>query len=366
MKIAHIADTHLRQRQYGVPGRGDDFVTGLSNAIKKACKSGASAIVAAGDILDSSNPGSPVCITQLDKIQGLLVSLNIPMFVISGNHDKTSPSWCSRFDTVYDNTKIGIKCIDDMAIEFNGLKIVGVPYLSGSEMRERLENNSIPKGDILVWHGDIAEMSGFPPEGAITMAELAKAKRWRVVAMGHIHIHDMRKKDGVIVAYPGSTELCESSEEFNKKFYMYDIGDKNTEIKVESIPFTTRAKQKFTINSEEELEEAISKFKKDSIIFVEYDESIQNCKNRLELAVTPKNILRAVTKTCASLTSKIIRAGDVGSPVAFLKENICSLTDSPERAKRIEGICTAVLSQNVDYTAAIEQFCDDRLKSITL
>lgn len=38
MKIAHIADTHLRQRQYGVPGRGDDFVTGLSNAIKRHAK----------------------------------------------------------------------------------------------------------------------------------------------------------------------------------------------------------------------------------------------------------------------------------------------------------------------------------------
>lgn len=367
MKIAHIADTHLRQRQYGNPTRGEDFLNGLLSAIKAAHASGASVILAAGDILDSTNPGPQVCITQLDTVNNLLIELNMVMLVISGNHDKTSPNWCERFEDYDDGAAPGIKVIDNQTYVLDGkISVVGIPFMSDSELRARLADDDIPHGDILMWHGAIAEFTGYAAEGAITMEELTKDNRWRLIAMGDQHIHNYKESNDVIVAYPGSTELCSVSEDFDKKLYVYDWHDDGT-FDIASVPFDTRKKQAFDIETEEDLEKAVSEFEESAVIFVKYNREIPNALLRMQTAVKPTNILRAVPYAKTSKRAvDVSRHCDVGDPVTFLNNNINKLVKDPEQAERIRGVASSMLSESIDAGKELEGFINNTLGQILI
>lgn len=368
MKIAHIADTHLRQRQYGNPTRGEDFLNGLLSAIKAAHASGARVILAAGDILDSTNPGPQVCITQLDTVNNLLIELNMVMLVISGNHDKTSPNWCERFEDCDDGAAPGIKVINNQTYVLDGkISVVGIPFMSDSELRARLAADDIPHGDILMWHGAIAEFTGYVAEGVITMEELTKDKRWKLIAMGHLHIHNYKESNGVIAAYPGSTELLSVSEDFDKKLYVYDWDCETGTFEIESVPFHTREKQKFEIDTEEELDKAVSEFEESAVIFVKYNSKIPNARLRMQTAVKPTNILRAVPYAKTSKRAvDVSRHCDVGDPVTFLNNNINKLVKDPEQAKRIRGIASSMLSEGIDAGKELEGFINNTLGQILI
>lgn len=361
IKIAHIADIHLRQRQYGSYARGEDFLAGLLSALETAHKHGANVVLASGDILDSTNPGAPVCITQLDKVQEFLVANEMRMYAISGNHDKTSPSWCSRF-----TGETGIIAIDHKKVDCDGITIVGIPYMSGPELRAMLENKELESGDILMWHGDVAELAGFPPEGAITAEELTKDKLWQVIALGHIHIHQKLNKNGVVVTYPGSTEKCDSADESEKKMFMYTF-DKGKLKKTESIGFKTREVQEFEVHTEEELQEAINNFSNDSIIFIKYAKNIKNAMLAIRAAAHEGNLVRSVP-----LSDKSKRATDVANreqvldPVSFVKVNMVTMVGDKDKADRILGLTVAALSPEADFVSALDMYCEDRLNSVEI
>ena len=68
IKIAHIADCHLRVAQYGSKRRGGKFLQGVLSAVRKAASLGIKYILCSGDLLDASNPGPLVCVEQLEKL----------------------------------------------------------------------------------------------------------------------------------------------------------------------------------------------------------------------------------------------------------------------------------------------------------
>lgn len=367
MKIAHIADTHLRLRQYGNPKRGEDFMNSMLSAIKTAADEGCKYILAAGDILDSTSPGPIVCIQQLDAVNALLVQNGMLMLVTSGNHDKTYPSWCSRFTEESLKRECGIAVIDNTTYQIpDGPLVVGMPFMSDSDMRRMLQEDSIPSGDILMWHGAIAEFTGYVDEGAITMEELTSKRRWKLIAMGHLHIHSWNDMNGVTVAYPGSTECRDRSEDFDKKFIMYDWHD--DKFTITSVPFKTRTKQKFDIDTEEELEQAIAQFKSDAVLYIDYNKSIPNAMLRIQTALGDANILRArpYTKDANKRATDLSRSCSVGDPVTFLSDNLHKLVPDLDKAERIRDISATLLSENIDAAKYLEDYINNRLDSITL
>ena len=98
IKVAHIADCHLRAYQYGSSRRGRAFLQGVESAISAAAKAGANMILCSGDLLDSNNPGPEVAINQLMELnEYLIVEHYLPMFVSVGNHDNCEPSWLTPY-----------------------------------------------------------------------------------------------------------------------------------------------------------------------------------------------------------------------------------------------------------------------------
>lgn len=414
IKIAHIADCHLRASQYGRKSRSDDFLRGLTNAIQEAYKAGAEMILCAGDLLDTRNPGTKVCLAQLDIVNDLLKKLHLPMLVISGNHDNCIPAWHSRFTVLHEcivagvpeghysidvgeNVRhrfSGIICADNahfsvtktiqldddpkvirLEVSPDNLRILGLPYMEATALRERLaELESLhDKPDIIMWHGEVKEFCGYPRENAIEIKDFDSTGA-ALIALGDQHIHAAKQGKNCILTYPGSTELCSSSEDTNKALYLYTIllsDEARPEVVcVDSIPFATRKVQKFELNTEDDLESAEKAIEKGSLVFVKYKRTLKNVNARLKAAVASDEehtIIRATPfGEIENLTSVNYSPGDkVVRPWEFVHEESRSLFQEEERT-RIEEICANILNPELDHRAIIDRYCYDRLNKVVL
>lgn len=414
IKIAHIADCHLRASQYGRKSRSDDFLQGLVNAIQEAYKAGAEMILCAGDLLDTRNPGTKVCLAQLDTVHALLQKLRLPMLVISGNHDNCIPSWHSRFTTLPDcilsavpsgyytmdvgehirHRFSGIICADNAHISVmktiqhdddprviqaevspDHLRILGLPYMEATALRERLTELELSpdKPDIIMWHGEVKEFCGYPRENAIEIKDFESTGA-ALIALGDQHIHSLKQGKNCMLAYPGSTELCSSSEDTNKALYLYTMQLSTEErpkvVSIESIPFATRKVQKFELNTEEDLETAEKLIEKGSLVFVKYKRTLKNVNARLKAAVASdeeNTIIRATPfGEIENMTSANYAPGDkVIKPWEFVHEESRSLFQEEERT-RIEEICSNILNPELDHRAIIDRYCYDRLNKVVL
>lgn len=374
VKIAHIADCHLRTRQYGSTQRGEDFTEGLLSALEAAHKEECRYVIIAGDLLDTMNPGSAMCLDVLDRINAFAIHHDMTLLTVSGNHDRAMPPWESRFDELVDDGSMdgavyGFCNINNRTFDASDdpdnddgtvVRIHGVPYMPNNEMRALLP--SLPEADILVWHGALADFAGFPVESALTVAEFAETGKWRILAMGDLHIHSMIECKGMVAAYPGSTEMCSSAEEPEKSFYVYTI-DKDS-VKVDSIPFKTREKQFLNVTDEASMAEAVTSMHKGAVVYVKYVDSVENAAERL---------CRAAEATGAFLVSQSVAAGgadvivgrcsEMETPAEYLHRNIASYTD-PDRAQRIEGLCAAMLHRGEEWTSELEDYCTNALARV--
>lgn len=356
MLIAHIADCHLRRAQYGSTQRGEDFTDGLLSALEAAHKEGCRYVIIAGDLLDTVNPGSVICLDVLDKIQEFAVSRKLTLLTVSGNHDRAVPPWESRFQREYGLVSIN----HELFVCRDGdeeVRVYGLPYMHNNEMRELLPD--IPEADILVWHASLADFAGFPVESALTVDEFAATGKWRILAMGDLHIHAMLEAKGMIAAYPGSTEMCSSSESPDKEIYVYDISSGG--IAVRSVPFKTREKQFFDVKDEDSMEAALKGMRKGAVAYVKYVDSVENAADRLRIAAAAAGALLVPNSVVAGGTDVIVgRCSEMETPAEFLHRNIASYTDT-DRAQRIEGLCAAMLRRGEEWTSELEDYCTNAL-----
>lgn len=367
LKIAHIADCHLRRMQYGSPQRGEDFTEGLLSALEAAHKEGCRYVIIAGDLLDTVNPGSVVCLNVLDKVNTFALNRDMTLLTIAGNHDRAIPPWESRFDELTENGSMdeavfGFCNINNRTFTAFGdddekVRIHGVPYMPNNEMRELLP--ALPEADILAWHGSLADFAGFPVESALTVDEFADTGKWRVLAMGDLHIHAMVERKGMIAAYPGSTEMCSSSEEPDKSIYVYTI-DKDS-VQVDSVPFKTREKQFFNATDETSMADVLASMHQGAVAYVKYVDSIENAADRLRTAAAAVGAMLVAQSVAVDGTDVIVgRFSEMETPAEFLHRNIAGYTD-PERAQRIEGLCAAMLRRGEEWTSELEDYVENAL-----
>lgn len=362
MKIAHIADSHLRQRQYGSYDRGYDFLKGLLSAIDKAHEKECKYILHSGDLLDSINPGAPVCIDQLNTIQDLLQKYRMSMFVISGNHDNVVPNWCSRFNKYYSVENGGILTCNykKIIMEDNGVQVsvYGIPFTDIDSLKKAI--SEAPEADILMWHGIVKEFVWYPIDNAISLEDF-DIDKWKLLALGDQHEHVIKKsKSGKITAtYPGSTELCSASEDIKKRMFVYDFNNNGT-FTMESVPFETRKVQKFVVTTAEDLQKAIKSFDPGALIFITYQSDIPGALSSIQRAVTEDTIIRALAmpNSDIAVTKDLVTSG-IKTIGEFLHENIEKMV-SKDIAGRIFPVCEAVLDfhRDTDYLNIVDAYCE--------
>lgn len=378
--VAHLADCHLRATQYGSKQRGEKFYTGILHAIHKAYEKGAQLILCSGDLLDSNNPGPGVVMVQLRTIDSVLKDFGLPMLVIKGNHDNVDPSWLYQFQkeespAIYTGICPIGGCKSFQYKDNPPLKIEGYNYMPSDQFRDILNSRQdAPKADILMWHGEVKEFCGYPKEEAIGMQDFPQ-NIWKLVAMGdqHIHKHIIRDSDGLVIAYPGSTEMCSESEEAEKKMKFYEWSSNGSEWtldKIYSVPFKTQKVYRAAVTTQEELTEIIEALeteKNSMLAYIRYDKRIPDIVGRLtEASKESEHILRLTPMMPDRPDMNAIsREAVVKGPSDFFEAHSEDLIEDLETRNRIKNLCKNLLDPKTDHRDLLNKYCEERINIIT-
>lgn len=286
LTIAHIADCHLRDRQYATPKRGKDFAEALHNAVYAAIAAGAKVIVAAGDIFDIGRP-SINCLGQLKSVDDLLIEKGVPMLCNMGNHDWSTPSWiCTLFDQGKRKKHAGIINVDDTVVEVGGFRFGGVSHRSAPTWRDgRKEIDEFVAGlDVLIYHGFVKGIVDlFTKEDTLTVEDFPTPPGLKAILLGDIHVPEYIRSNGVLMGYPGSTEMCSASEPTQKFVQILKLNDAEAihtnSVKIDTRPFIQRS-----VRTQEDADTLMGdlailledKKSKDPVCVVQFDRNTQS------------------------------------------------------------------------------------------
>lgn len=238
IKIIHTADWHLRDMQFGFASRAKDFTDSVFRIVDIAAERGVAYILCAGDILNSKRPSSNN-ISDLMRLNQKLLQLGIKLFVITGNHDKCHPSWIRVLqEEMEENGQCAIYDIDFKLIKMLGdnnkeYTVYGVPDMAPDDFREKC--GSFPKADFMMQHTLVKDFAAFDAGDKVLKVEDLPTDKYKAILLGDIHVHKYIRKDGCLIGYPGSTELCSRNESVDKFVTLITLEDSG-DVKHESIP----------------------------------------------------------------------------------------------------------------------------------
>ena len=294
MKFAHLSDSHLGFQQYGREARKDDFSIALFNAVRDIVNTGIKLIVHTGDLLNANRPG-PDTIAVLVRINDYLIEHKARMFVISGNHDQTDPHWSFvlKREPMF---HYGLSCQDHQVVTIDNVSFNCLPFMSNAKFKEM----EFQPGNVLLWHGQIRELLGYPSEHALTMDELPYTK-YQLILLGDVHVQKYvqhPKNPHCWVGYPGSTELFRENEDVDK--YWTEISFEPGQLAdpvFTHYRIKTRPVLRVKIHSEGDIEKMVAKVKaftddyctdgRKPILFLEYPSTLPNVLQRFYAEFDP-------------------------------------------------------------------------------
>lgn len=280
MQFAHISDTHLGYRQYGLLERENDFIEIFREAVDEIIRERPDFAVHSGDLFEYSRPPTKALLTGQNAILKFKEE-KIPVYAVAGNHDVVMKRNTLPPQVLYKD--FGLKLISPKKpfyVEKNlsgDVFIGGAPYASrytSKYLKERIQEiekaSSDYKKRVLVLHQGVDRY--MPYEYELKIGDLPKT--FNYCAMGHIHERIVDDFGEGKLAYPGSTEIWRSNEvegykKNGKGFYLVDMSGDLPEI------------EKIDLELPRE-------FIKESIHFHELEESVTRIKTYIQtLKVKP-------------------------------------------------------------------------------
>lgn len=240
MRFAHIADTHLGYRQYGLFEREKDFYEHYNHLIDKIIEERPDFIIHSGDLFETSRPPTKALLTAQENFFKLKEE-NIPVYAIAGNHDIVMRKNALPPQVLY--KKFGLKLIGpkNQFYVHDDIFIGGSPYRSKYHSKslkakiELLENESKDyKKKILVLHQAIDKY--LPFEFELKIGDLPTS--FNYYALGHLHARILDDFGEGKLAYPGCPEIWRIDEinNYKKKGKGFNLVDMEEDIpKVEEI-----------------------------------------------------------------------------------------------------------------------------------
>jgi len=232
MKFAHIADTHLGYRQYGLFEREIDFYHHYDQLIHKIIEEKPDFVIHSGDLFETSRPPTKALLTAQESFLKFKEE-KIPVYAIAGNHDIVMRKNALPPQVLY--KKFGLKLIGSKNPYYNhdGIFIGGSPYRSKYHSKsllksiESIENESKNyKNRILVLHQAIDKY--LPFEYEMKIGDLPDS--FNYYALGHLHTRILEDFGEGKLAYPGCPEIWRMDELGNYKkrgkgFNLVDMED---------------------------------------------------------------------------------------------------------------------------------------------
>ena len=230
MKFAHLADTHLGYRQFGLDEREGDFYEVFEKIIDRIIEENVDFVIHSGDLFDNSRP-SPRALLVFQKGLLKLKNANIPVFAVAGNHDVVLRKKAIPPQVLF--KKFGLKVISPINTNYmyEDVFIAGLPYYPSSQIKNfknKLADISRKATDhdksILILHQGIDKYFNLQYE--VEIGDIPD--NFNYYAMGHLHnyINDDFGKGKLV--YPGSCEIWRTNEisdyrENGKGFVIVDL-----------------------------------------------------------------------------------------------------------------------------------------------
>ncbi len=214
MKFAHLADTHLGYRQFGLVEREKDFYEVFEKVIDKIIEENVDFVIHSGDLFETARP-SPNALLVFQKGLLKLKGAGIPMYAIAGNHDMVMRKGAIPPQVIF--KKLGLKVISPINTHYThgDIFIAGLPYYPSSQvkvLKSKLAEISKKAANydksVLVLHQGIDKYFGYQYE--LEIGEVPD--NFDYYALGHIHnyVNDSFGKGRLV--YPGSGEIWKTSE----------------------------------------------------------------------------------------------------------------------------------------------------------
>ena len=214
MKFAHLADTHLGYRQYGLFEREKDFYEVFEKVIDRIIEEKVDFVIHSGDLFETARP-SPMALLTFQKGLLKLKGAGIPMYAIAGNHDVVMRKGSIPPQVIF--KKMGLKVISNINPTYmhGDVFIAGLPFFPAShskalktKLAELSEKASKHEKSILVMHQGIDKYFGYNYE--LEIGDIPD--NFNYYALGHIHkyVNDNFGKGKLV--YPGSGEIWKTSE----------------------------------------------------------------------------------------------------------------------------------------------------------
>ena len=214
MKFAHLADTHLGYRQFGLYEREKDFYEVFEKIIDRIIEEKVDFVIHSGDLFDNARP-SPLALFTFQKGLIKLKNANIPVYAIAGNHDSVLRKGSIPPQVLF--KKFGLKVISPINTNYmyDDVFIGGLPFYPSSQyknLKNKLSELSKKAANheksILVLHQGIDKYFNLQYE--LEIGDIPD--NFTYYAMGHLHnyIHD-EFGNGKLV-YPGSSEVWKTTE----------------------------------------------------------------------------------------------------------------------------------------------------------
>ena len=214
MKFAHLADTHLGYRQFGLLEREKDFYEVFDKIIDRIIEEKVDFVIHSGDLFDSARP-SPSALLAFQKGLLKLKGAGIPIYAVAGNHDIVNRNGAIPPQVLF--KKFGLKLISPINSTYmqGDVFIVGLPFYSSSQnknLKSKLDELSKKAQNhdksILVLHQGIDKYFNLQYE--LEIGDIPN--NFNYYALGHLHNYICDDfGDGKLV-YPGSTETWNVNE----------------------------------------------------------------------------------------------------------------------------------------------------------
>lgn len=237
MRFAHLADTHLGHRQYGIYEREEDYYEVFNATVDKIIEMNVDFVIHSGDLFDSARPSTNALLAFQ---RGLLKLTNagIPVYAIAGNHDSVLRTNVKPPIDLFEEPGLRIIRLEEAFME-GDIFICGIPYVPKSKRDGLLKILEILSKEaekheksILVLHQGLDKTL---PGDAYELDLDELPKNFDYYALGHIHNYFEEDYGKGKLVYPGSMEmykLNDNFEAYGKGFCVVDIDD---EVKVERI-----------------------------------------------------------------------------------------------------------------------------------
>ena len=269
MRFAHLSDSHLGYKQYGIDEREQDFYDVFEKTIDKIIELDVDFVIHSGDLFEQARPST----NSMLVFQKGLIKLNnagIPLYIIAGNHDSVLRKNVKPPIVLFEELGLNIIKYDQAFVE-KDILICGIQYVPKSQKRALFRNlekmselSEKHEKSILVLHQGISK---YLPEDAYELELDDLPENFNYYALGHIH--DFFEEDygkGKLV-YPGSMELFKINNNyktFGKGFCVVDISEDAP--KVERIQI-----------------DLPRKILNETIKYENFKEELENLKNELEI-----------------------------------------------------------------------------------